>query len=84
MRHDDQGGVQGTATRQLIAIAGSAAELARRTGFDERAITEAAGGRCSLDRVLTMIGAWNQHSDTAHRARLTIEPARDGQKVTVR
>ena len=84
MRHDDQGGVQGTATRQLIAIAGSAAELARRTGFDERAITEAAGGRCSLDRVLTMIGAWNQHSDTAHRARLTIAPARDGQKVTGR
>ena len=84
MRHDDQGGVQGTAARQLIEIAGSAAELARRTGFDERAITEAAGGRCSLDRVLTLISAYNMHPDTEKRVRLTIEPARDGQKVTVR
>jgi hypothetical protein len=84
MRIGEQGGVQGTAARQLIEIAGSAAELARRTGFDERAITEAAGGRCSLDRVLTLISAYNMHPDTEKRVRFTIEPTRSGQKVTVK
>ena len=84
MRHDDQGGVQGTATRQLIEIAGGATELARRVGLPRRVITEAAGGRCTLDRVLGMIAGWNTHPDTEKRVRLTIEPARDGQKVTVR
>ena len=84
MKPGDQGGPQGVAVRRLIEIAGSPAELARRTGFDERAITEAAGGRCSLDRVLTMIAGWNMHPDTEKRVRFTIEPARDGQKVTVK
>ena len=82
MRIGDQGGVQGTAARQLIAIAGSAAELARRTGLPVRAIEEAAAGCCSLDRVLRLIGAWNMHPDTK-RVRLTIEPTRSGQRVTV-
>ena len=84
MRHDDQGGVQGTATRQLIEIAGSATALARRVGLPRRVVTEAAAGRCTLDRVLGMIAGWNMHPDTKKRVRLTIEPARDGQKVTVR
>ena len=83
MKPGDQGGPQGVAVRQLIEISGSPAELARRTGFDERAITEAAAGRCSLDRVLRMIAAWNMHRDTKARVRLTIEPTRSGQKVTV-
>lgn len=84
MKPGDQGGVQGTAARQLIAIAGSEAELARRTGLPVRAIEEAAAGRCSLDRVLRLIGAWNMHRDTKARVRLTIEPTRSGQKVTVK
>ena len=84
MRIGEQGGVQGTATRQLISIAGSAAELARRTGLPVRAIKEAAAGRCSLDRVLRLIGAWNMPRDTKARVRLTIEPTRSGQKVTVK
>ena len=84
MKPGDQGGVQGTAARQLIAIAGSEAELARRTGLPVRAIEEAAAGCCSLDRVLRLIGAWNMHPDTRKRVRLTIEPTRSGQKVTVK